>query len=247
MANLLRDRWSALSLEQKLSITILSVCCVFLFVGGFSQMRSHVRHPFLVSRQDLVKSIALRTQTDQSDLKTMQELKLKDTDHDGISDYDEIYVYKTSPYLGDSDSDGLSDAEEIAKNSDPNCPQGKNCIDAQATVPQTSTTTTEGLLGASIAPPTPQPAQPIAGSIEEFIANPPLPGSMTAKETREYLRSHGLVTDTQLTQLPDEGILQAYQLSYQEALRIQAGRTTTSSSTSATNVDTSPLPLSSTP
>lgn len=38
----------------------------------------------------------------------------KDTDNDGISDYDEIYVYKTNPLLKDSDNDGLSDLDELS-------------------------------------------------------------------------------------------------------------------------------------
>lgn len=212
-------------------------------------MRSYVRHPFLVSKQDLAKSIALRTQTDVSDQQTMRELKLKDTDHDGISDYDETYVYKTSPYLADSDSDGASDAEEIAKDGDPNCPEGKNCIDAQAAVPQTTTATNQGLLGASVKAPDAQPTKPAAGSIEEFIANPPLPGSMTVKETRDYLRSHGLVTASQLEQLPDEGVQQAYQLSYQEAIRIQTARAASTQPTTGTSTtaDTSPSAPSPTP
>ncbi len=39
--------------------------------------------------------------------------RLKDTDGDGLSDYDELYTYGTSPYLVDSDSDGVSDYDEI--------------------------------------------------------------------------------------------------------------------------------------
>lgn len=36
-----------------------------------------------------------------------------DADADGISDYDEIHVYKTNPLSPDSDGDGFSDFEEI--------------------------------------------------------------------------------------------------------------------------------------
>lgn len=39
--------------------------------------------------------------------------RLKDSDGDGISDYEEVYVYGTSPYLVDTDSDGISDYDEI--------------------------------------------------------------------------------------------------------------------------------------
>jgi hypothetical protein len=56
------------------------------------------------------------------------DLRLKDTDKDGLSDYDELNIYGTSPYLEDSDSDGISDYNEIQKGSDPNCPVGQQCV-----------------------------------------------------------------------------------------------------------------------
>lgn len=42
-----------------------------------------------------------------------EELMDRDSDKDGISDYDEIYVYGTNPLKADTDGDGLSDYEEI--------------------------------------------------------------------------------------------------------------------------------------
>lgn len=56
------------------------------------------------------------------------DLQAKDTDHDTLSDYEELYFYGTSPYLADSDSDGIDDATEITQTSDPNCPKGESCI-----------------------------------------------------------------------------------------------------------------------
>ncbi|TAL50945.1 hypothetical protein EPN81_01375 [Patescibacteria group bacterium] len=53
--------------------------------------------------------------------------KTKDTDVDGLVDYDELYVYKTSPYIADSDSDGFDDKQEVYSGNNPNCPTGKDC------------------------------------------------------------------------------------------------------------------------
>jgi hypothetical protein len=50
-----------------------------------------------------------------------------DTDEDGLSDFEETYIYKTSIYLPDTDSDGLSDKEEIEKGYDPLCAKGRDC------------------------------------------------------------------------------------------------------------------------
>ncbi len=58
---------------------------------------------------------------DQVEAERIAGLKTKDTDGDGLTDYEETYIYKTSPYLKDSDSDGVDDRTEVEKGSDPNC------------------------------------------------------------------------------------------------------------------------------
>ena len=42
-----------------------------------------------------------------------------DSDSDGISDYDEVALYKTNPYRADTDKDGFIDSVEILKGFDP--------------------------------------------------------------------------------------------------------------------------------
>ena len=42
-----------------------------------------------------------------------EELMERDSDGDGLSDYDEIYVYGTNPLNPDTDGDGLTDYEEV--------------------------------------------------------------------------------------------------------------------------------------
>jgi hypothetical protein len=45
-----------------------------------------------------------------------------DTDHDGVSDFDEINVHGTDPNNPDTDGDGLCDGQEILIGTDPNKP-----------------------------------------------------------------------------------------------------------------------------
>lgn len=63
----------------------------------------------------------------EQDLQEILKLQNQDTDNDGLSDYDEINIYKTSPYLEDTDSDGYSDKQEINDKENPNCPRGQDC------------------------------------------------------------------------------------------------------------------------
>lgn len=49
-------------------------------------------------------------------------LKSLDSDKDGLSDYDEIYTYKTDPKNEDTDRDGYSDGIEVGNGGDPLSP-----------------------------------------------------------------------------------------------------------------------------
>ena len=74
--------------------------------------------------------------------KTPEELMTIDTDGDGLSDYQEMYVYGTSIYLADTDSDGYSDKDEVDNGYDPNCPKGSDCRGTTINAVSTSTTPT---------------------------------------------------------------------------------------------------------
>lgn len=103
---------------------------VFLFIGifalafGIYQLNHQLRSPFKIQEKSNTNNQA-STSTDE--LAALNNLKTRDTDEDGLSDYDELYFYSTSPYLDDSDSDGIKDKNEVEAGTDPNCPEGKDC------------------------------------------------------------------------------------------------------------------------
>ncbi len=108
-----------------LGIFIVAILVMVLWV---MQLRKNIIYPLYggVDPKVLQEQAAARNQTQVSEEETA--MRARDTDKDGISDWDELNVYKTSPYLADSDSDGFSDKSEIDSGNDPNCPKGKNCF-----------------------------------------------------------------------------------------------------------------------
>lgn len=67
------------------------------------------------------------TNTTKLSVAETTKLQQQDTDGDTLSDYDELYVYHTSPYLKDTDGDGIGDLGELQQGTDPSCPSGKVC------------------------------------------------------------------------------------------------------------------------
>jgi len=105
--------------NQKIAIASLAVFAVLIVVLWVAQLRNNIYGPF--------NSPTGNQQVTQETQNSDEALKNKDTDGDGLSDYDELNIYKTSPYLADTDSDGALDEAEIKNETDPNCPQGRTC------------------------------------------------------------------------------------------------------------------------
>ena len=113
--------------EQKQD-RIIEIFLIILGIGvlilGFARLNNSIKNPFNKIQSDYSTQEAGKS---QEDIDKILELKGTDTDHDGLSDYDELNVYYTSIYIADSDSDGYSDKQEVDIGEDPNCPRGKNC------------------------------------------------------------------------------------------------------------------------
>lgn len=125
-----------LNKQQKWSIAGLAVFALLIVILWIAQLKNNIYAP-LNSAPENKTAVDSQTAGDLA-------LKDKDTDADGLSDYDELNVYKTSPYLEDSDSDGFKDGEEINKGEDPNCPKGRACLAAGNLGSATSTLPANG-------------------------------------------------------------------------------------------------------
>lgn len=129
-------------------VSALVVIGLAALILGFFHILNQIRSPFAVDR-------ALDEVATVSDAEE-QRLKELDTDEDGLSDFDELTLTSTSPYLKDSDSDGKDDQAELLVGQDPNCPAGQVCglavtgLATNSNAAGNVNATLPGLLGTSV-------------------------------------------------------------------------------------------------
>lgn len=171
-------------------------------VLSFWNTKSLINSPWESDRK-----LASLTNNDNFDHEIMLELLQEiDSDGDGLSDYDEIYIYNTSPYLEDSDGDGISDYDEVMQGTDPNCPEGQNCH-YQDDIEQ----------GEYEVPDSSSPNYFELSANEEFLGvmeNSELELIMSGQASPSQLRSFLLQSgfeEAALKQLSDEDIVEVYQ------------------------------------
>jgi uncharacterized repeat protein (TIGR01451 family) len=96
-------------------------------------------------------------------------IDLQDTDEDGLSDGDEVNIWKTDPLVSDTDGDGLKDGKEVAEGIDPlkKDTDGDgldDAIDPDPELPPTKTPIPQPTKKPATATPTTDPRTPTATS-----------------------------------------------------------------------------------
>jgi hypothetical protein len=122
--------------NRKTSVIILSIFSLFIITMWFININNSLKKPFAVisgenkTEKSSTQNNCFGGQCFDDEFLSPENLELKymDTDGDGISDWDELFVYGTSPYLEDTSGDGISDYDAIfVYNIDPLCPIGQDC------------------------------------------------------------------------------------------------------------------------
>lgn len=123
---LIRKTKPDFSREQKMGFgLVIGAGCLAFILGGFYLVR-HIAEPFFIE----YSGEYYFTQEQEKAL-TIMEQQMKDTDGDTLTDYDELYIYSSSPYLKDTDGDGYNDDTEVASGTDVNCAPGQVCLGVQ--------------------------------------------------------------------------------------------------------------------
>lgn len=130
------ERPATISRERQIGVVLLSVFAIFTVGLGALQIRNTMYAPFALTN-DVPATVRHSVQSTDA-------LRFRDTDRDTLSDFEELYVYGTSPYLYDTFSYGFSDAEVVAQGL-PLCPRGQDCsnlVVSGGAVPRASATAT---------------------------------------------------------------------------------------------------------
>lgn len=209
----IHERWQTFSVEQKLSVVVLVVVGVFAVGLSLMRLRDNVRAPFLVDKNEI---LATKKIVGVSKAEEQEQQKRTDTDGDGLSDWDEVNVFKTSPNLRDTCGDGITDNVRVVTGKNLACagqtgnPTGVLDVSGVNTTPTflelPSLPTAESFLGVPMSSFAGQSASDGAGNngledIERVLPRDPA-------AIRAALE--GKVEDAKLDALTDEQLLQVY-------------------------------------
>ncbi len=201
--------------RHKVGFVLLSFCIIAVIVLWIMQLQRSIVSPLYKNMDTSAQPIAAGTSSEES------TLRAKDTDSDALSDWDELNLYKTSPYLADSDSDGFADKQEIDSGNNPNCPEGKSCAVSEVQ-PQTessdftnpglddllSRTTASGGISPTVTP-SASPSNSVLTAEEKQALRSALGESADPNSLRLLLLQAGM-KQAQLDAMSDEQLVAAF-------------------------------------
>lgn len=189
------------SQNKKLFLFILATLAICGACFGVYQVYDYIYGSLKFKGES--KSLSqLKEESQTFSMAYFMSLQKQDTDKDGLSDYDEMYNYQTSPFLEDSDSDGLSDKIELETGRDPLCHKDKDCGEA-VTSPSPLTGLEQQI------PDLNQPLPENTLSQEEQDLLRQVSADLSAEELRSLLEQGGF-TQEQLDAFSDEELLKAW-------------------------------------
>jgi len=203
-----------ISKGQKIAAIFLAVFGLMVIIFWAIDFKKSISGPAYVDNSADIGQTASTADDAQSEA----SLKAKDTDQDGLNDWDELNVYRTSPYLDDSDSDGILDGAEVSAGKDPNCPEGRTCYAVDKTdetdVNNAGSSTTPNVKANNIAPTTTQTASGSvpslqAGNVDQASVQNLLNGKMDVATLRKFLIDSGM-DKAMLDKINDQDLMKSY-------------------------------------
>ena len=180
--------------EQRAGFVLVIGAGALAIILGLVYVFQHLSNPFLLEYEG-----PQFLTSEEQQLLELEEQKVTDTDGDTLSDFDELYAFRPSPYLADTDGDGYDDASELLSGTDPTCAAGAECTDEYSVSGVDQASLIDYIAGSAAN------SEELSQEISEVIK------SFTATDVRQLLLDAG-APEEQLNQLTDEE-LEAFYLS----------------------------------
>jgi hypothetical protein len=222
-----------LSRNQKIAVGVLAFFGVFVLIFWAVQFNSNLKRPFQHNTSTSATNNSVDSTANSATAFNPDDeaLKTKDTDGDGLSDWDEVHIYKTSPYLEDTDGDGYTDKQEIDTGNDPNCPRGQTCSSVtNSTVASSSNIISAEIINNNSANnqtsviTSPNASSANSNSLNTGQSSTLLSGKMDAKTLRKYLEDSGF-DKSLLDQASDADLMATYSQTLGNASNQTSGNT----------------------
>ena len=213
--------FSSLPRSQKTAVVVLSIFAVGILGIWIWQSNSRLNSPFKASDAEIAQAEAAAKEKAAA----AEAEKTKDTDGDGLTDNDEINIYKTSPYLEDTDGDGISDYNEVKRGTDPLCAEGSNC---SLVASQKVASTTSSLAASSTDSTSP------ASNVDQELLIKALSGQGDASTMRQILLQGGADAN-EVKLLSDSDLMEMYKSVLNAQNPTVATSTATSTAASSAN------------
>lgn len=178
--------------EQRAGFFLVIASGCLAVILGVVYLFDHLSDPFLIDYEG-----ERFVSADERKAQELLEQRQSDTDGDGLTDYDELYVFSTSPYLADTDGDGYDDYAELQSGTDPTCASGAECTDKYEIVGIDQDQVSAYLDSLSSS----------GQAVDDITA---ILGSFTSSDIRALLVDAGL-TEEQLAEISDEDLEALYQ------------------------------------
>lgn len=208
----------ALNTNQKIALTGLSVVTVFIVAMWVVDLKQAINAPFAKYEQNEAEIIPTPPSVEQDLFASGNNIATGstiDTDGDGLSDWDELNTYLTSPYLEDTDSDGIYDGDEVYGGGDPNCMRSNCAGNELESYSYTNENAIDPTVVASEVPVYPGgvgqvPTSPFDGaSTNEAGIVELMQGNADPASIRQLLLESG-VDKTMLSQISDQELMSVY-------------------------------------
>lgn len=139
------ERWKGLVPAQQISVVILGFCGSLALGLSVYRVRENVYAPFLVDKGIFEKAKSIVGLTDEQ---IVEQQKRRDTDGDGLSDWDESNRFRTNPDLYDSCGDGQPDNIRVVTGKNVLCTETGVNLEGRLDLKVLRAEPTKGQLGA---------------------------------------------------------------------------------------------------